>query len=93
MMDQTALTLYRAIRDNSDLWAELARIEDREELCAAIVDVGKDEGLAIDLETVRQMTFQMIMDLMQSANDDDELTDAELELVAAGGGGQVCDDT
>ncbi|WP_413208250.1 hypothetical protein [Rhodospirillum sp. A1_3_36] len=84
MVDQTALTLYGVLRDNSGLWAELNRITDREEFCAAIVDVSKDQGVAVDLETVRKMTPEMLTALIQGANDDDELTDGELELVAAG---------
>jgi hypothetical protein len=40
--------------------------------------------VAVDLETVRKMTPKMLTALIQGANDDDELTDDELELVAAG---------
>ncbi|WP_413208248.1 hypothetical protein [Rhodospirillum sp. A1_3_36] len=84
MSDQTALTLYCMVRDNPDLWAELNRITDREEFCSAIVQAGMKQGLAIELDTVRQMTSEDFIALIRSANDDKELTDEELELCAAG---------
>jgi hypothetical protein len=84
MSDQTALTLYCMVRDNPDLWAEFNRITDREEFCTAIVEAGRKQGLAIELEAVRQMTSEDFIALMRSANDDGELNDDELELVAAG---------
>ncbi len=92
MIDQAGAEFYAHLRDKPDLWSELARIDDPEEFYDAVVAAAVGEGYHLDANMVRSVTAEEFLALLQGVANDDELTDEELELVAAGSP-VACDDT
>lgn len=72
------------LRENPGLWSELVRIDDRDELYDTIVESGREMGYALDPAHVRTVSPEDFLALINEHANDDELTDEELELVAAG---------
>lgn len=84
MINTTEKEFYNVLRSNPALWAEMAQIEGHDKLCSAIVETGQEMGYALDPDHVRSVAPEDLMGLIGEAANDDELTDQELELVAAG---------
>lgn len=84
MIDQGCKEFYGVLRGKPALMAELMLIDNRQDLNKAVIEMGKLEGFILDPVAVRMTTKEDFLDLLQSPANNDELTDDELELIAAG---------
>lgn len=84
MINTIEKDFYDVLRSNPALWAEMAQSEGHDKLCSAIVETGQEMGYALDPNHIRSVAPEDLMGLIGEAANDGELTDQELELVAAG---------
>jgi len=83
-MNDSVLEFYKIARTDEALVATLGKIEDADAFAAEAVKMAADRGYSLTMEDAKSCmaNFDELIDAV--SNDDDVLTDFELELVAAG---------
>ena len=82
-MSISVCDFYSIIRTDNDILSRLSAIEDGAVFIETIGDLAKERGIILTAEEIGQ-AMSSFDEVIQNVANDDELTDFELELVAAG---------
>ena len=82
-MNDNIVAFYSRVRGNEALMTELAQISSPEKLSTRVVLMGKEMGIVLTEEDVLS-GLQHINEVITRVANAEELSDMELELVAAG---------
>ncbi|WP_417822412.1 hypothetical protein [Terasakiella sp.] len=82
-MNNNILAFYSRVRGNEALMTELAQISSPEELGTRVVLMGKEMGIILTQDDVMS-GLEHINEVITRAANPEELSDMELELIAAG---------
>ena len=82
-MTTSAEDFYRIARTDDEILDRLSGIQDEAVFIGAIEDIARERGFTLTSEEIRLAIFNLT-EIMQSVANDDELTDFELEMIAAG---------
>ena len=83
MTTPALVAFYSTLRKSPDMWAALAKLENREDLIAGVQAQAAAQGIDLSKDDIAAGLSE-IGTLVDQAAGDDALTDDELELVAAG---------
>ncbi|MBF0186768.1 MAG: Nif11-like leader peptide family RiPP precursor [Magnetococcales bacterium] len=86
-MEQKLVDLYSRIRTDEGLIAQLSSIQEPEEFVRQARTIAEEQGTPLTKEETRT-ALKEIAALIQASAGEDELTEAELELVAGGAVGE-----
>tara|TARA_R100000750_G_C2267709_1_gene66234 strand:- start:37 stop:321 length:285 start_codon:yes stop_codon:yes gene_type:complete len=79
----SARDFYRIARNDDKILDRLSGIQDEAVFIGTIEDIARERGITLTSEEIRQAIFNLT-EIVQSVANDDELTDFELEMIAAG---------
>ncbi len=82
-MTTSAQDFYKIARNDDEILERLSGIQDEVLFIKAVEDIARERGFSLTSEEIRQAIFNLT-EIMQSVANDDELTDFELEMAAAG---------
>lgn len=83
MATQEMIDLYRSVRGQPEIWAELSAQPDEESWAAKVSELATERGVDLSLDQIHS-ALPDLPDIVSRATDGDELTDDELELIVAG---------
>ncbi len=87
MAHDPSLEFYKIVRTTPELWQDLAAAPDTETLVAKVTTLSGAHGITLSPDDIRAALADLPKLISETA-DDEELSDEELELVAAGA--QTC---
>ena len=82
-MTTSAEDFYRIARTDDEILDRLSGIQDEAVFIGTIEDIARERGFSLTSEEIRLAIFNLT-EIVQSVANDDELTDFELEMIAAG---------
>ena len=83
MAHEQVTQFYKILRHKPDMWSELAEIRDEDTVIRRIATLSAAHDITLSPEDIRA-ALPDLPDIIAEAAEDGELSDDELELVAAG---------